>query len=328
MEIQMLRKKRDLKELQKNDLNLDSSDPYHDSDNDNDPDFMPPPPKKSRSTANATKIVKKHKKVLTPHERIERLKKIASKRNIENKQPPARVPNASPISETSKIGTNGPEQNNVVEIDDINITTSFDHYFSDEIEIFDALRSSNFSSQNQTVQSKPLSPERSPEPLPEPLPDPLKSLPQIQPISNSLYDLLLDLRGQILDLNKSVTLLRKQVARLELKTTGWPIGSDGKACMIPKSSEVDASLDSSDLLDFESLLAQEGLPMGTCVEVNAFEAKLRRDSQYRIKLVSKFAIILYFPIEYSRMLKHFILKNRFPGFASSMARKARKKVAK
>lgn len=301
MEIQMLRKKRDLKELQKNDSNLDSSDPYHDSDNDNDPDFIPPPPKKSRATVIATKIVKKHKKVLTPRQRIERLNKIASKRNIENKQTPARVPVASPISETSKIGTNVPEQNNVVEIDD-SITTSFDQYFSDDVEIFDALRSNNLSSQNQTLQSKPQSPERSPEPLPELV----KSLPQIQPISNSLYDLMLDMRGQILDLNKSVTLLRKQVARLELKTTGWPIGSDGKACMIPKSSEVDASLDSSDLLDFESLLAQEGLPMGTCVEVNEFEAKLRQDSQYRIKLVSKFSIILYFPIEYSRMLKHFI----------------------
>lgn len=301
MDIQMLRKKRDLRELQKNDLNLDSSDPYHDSDNDNDPDFIPPPPKKSRATAtaSATRIVKKHKKVLTPRERIERLKKIASKRNIENKQPPARVPDANPISETSKIGTNVPEQNNVVEIDD-SITTSFDHYFSEEVEIFDALRHNNLSSQNQTLQSKPQSPEPSPEPSPQPLPDPVKSLPQIQPLSNSMYDLMLDLRGQILELNKSVTLLRKQVARLELKTTGWPIGSDGKACMIPKSSEVDASLDSSDLLDFESLLAQEGLPMGTCVEVNEFETKLTRDSQYRIKMVSEFSIILYFSIEYAQ----------------------------
>lgn len=306
--MQMLRKKRDLKELQENDLNLDPRDPYHDSDDDKDPDFMPPPPKKSHTTA--TKIIKKTKKQLTPLQRIERLNKITSKRNIENKQPATRVPDAHPISETSKIGTNIPERNNVVEMDDI-IMTSFDHYFSKDVQIVDALEYMKVPSQNQTLQSKPQSPE--------PLPDPVNSLPQIQPLTNSMHELMLDLRAQIFDLNKSVTLLRKQVARLELKTTGWPIGSDGKACMIPKSSEVDASLDSSDLLDFESLLAQEGLPMGTCDEVNDFEAKLRGDSQYRIKLVSKFSIILHFPFEYCIMLKHFILKNRFLDFASLMA---------
>lgn len=89
-----------------------------------------------------------------------------------------------------------------------------------------------------------------------------------------LENLILGLQSQISDLNKSVLLLRKQVARVELKSVN--LGS------------VNAAVQPEELLDFESMLAGEGLPLKTCVETNDFENKLRNDTDFRKKIVSRF----------------------------------------
>lgn len=96
--------------------------------------------------------------------------------------------------------------------------------------------------------------------------------------------LILEMLDQISEMNNNLMLLRKQVARLELKSIGWPMGSDGRARLSLNSD----GIDSDDLMNFEERLAREGLPLKTCVEVNDFEKKLRSDPEFRKKLVSHF----------------------------------------
>lgn len=117
--------------------------------------------------------------------------------------------------------------------------------------------------------------------------EPTEAIPSthLQMNSNPVFDLISDLQGQISELNNNVMLLRKQVSRVELKTIGWPVGSDGRVRMPNGSQCPSVSVDSDDLLDFESLLAREGLPIATCVELNELELKLRNEQPYRTQLV-------------------------------------------
>lgn len=103
--------------------------------------------------------------------------------------------------------------------------------------------------------------------------------------SNRVLSVMNDMQNQLVDLGKNVTLLRKQLARLELKSIGWPIGDDGKAKMANTAIEAD------DLINFDSLLSNEGLPLKTVVETNDFEIKLRDNPNFKSKIVS---LHLYF----------------------------------
>lgn len=85
----------------------------------------------------------------------------------------------------------------------------------------------------------------------------------------------------IADMNRELVLLRKQVARIELKQISWPVGNDGNA---RHSNNV--VIGSDDLFDFDTSLAKEGLPLKTCVEINDFEMKLKKEPQYKLKIVS------------------------------------------
>lgn len=76
--------------------------------------------------------------------------------------------------------------------------------------------------------------------------------------------------------------LRKQVCRLEMKTLGVPTSNDFASKL---------SIQPELLLDLDSTLSQEGLPIATCVQLNVFEMKLKEDSKYREKLVSGFYVM-------------------------------------
>lgn len=83
------------------------------------------------------------------------------------------------------------------------------------------------------------------------------------------YKSILAIESQIVELTKVVNLMRKQMSRIELKSM-----------VSPQDEDV--------LSDFESSLANENLPLKTCIEVNDFEAKLRNNSEYRNKMVKYF----------------------------------------
>lgn len=86
--------------------------------------------------------------------------------------------------------------------------------------------------------------------------------------------MVLGLRDSINEMINNVTLVRKQISRLEMKSLG------GLALKNPMN-EIDSEL----LLDLDDALAKEGLPIRTRDELNQFEAKLRLDMEYRAKLV-------------------------------------------
>lgn len=127
---------------------------------------------------------------------------------------------------------------------------------------------------------------------------PINSPSNIQMNSDSVFDLIMDLKGQICELNNNVMLLRKQVSRVELKSVGWPIESNARQGVPNSSQWPGTKVDSDDLLDFESLMARDGLPVSTCIELSALESKLEKDKQYRLDLVRIFLILTYIPIRY------------------------------
>lgn len=94
---------------------------------------------------------------------------------------------------------------------------------------------------------------------------------------NATLDAVLQLKDMMTEIVTNLTLVRKQICRLEMKSMG------AGAAVVP-GNPIDVEI----LLDLDAALAKEGLPIKTCVELNDFEKKLRRDTNYRAKLVSLF----------------------------------------
>lgn len=95
----------------------------------------------------------------------------------------------------------------------------------------------------------------------------------------SLTCLISQLQSQIRDLSKEITLMRKQIARIEIKSMPTePIGSIKEA----------------DLLNLDESLATLGLPVNVCIGVNDLETKLRGDSEYRKQLVIICSFAVFF----------------------------------
>lgn len=109
-----------------------------------------------------------------------------------------------------------------------------------------------------------------------------KSETSVTAESLPLLDLILDLRNGINELTCNVNSLRKQVARMEMKTLGGPATNN---------SEVQMNIPPELFYDFDATLAAEGFPLSTCVQLNDFEIKLRNDPKYREKMVSIFCSI-------------------------------------
>lgn len=90
-------------------------------------------------------------------------------------------------------------------------------------------------------------------------------------VNNPVMTTLLEMQQQIVELTKTVNILRKQVTRIEIKSskTNGDAGDD-------------AFMQS---MDFDLSLSKENLPLKSCVEVNDLELKLRHEPQYGNKLV-------------------------------------------
>lgn len=100
----------------------------------------------------------------------------------------------------------------------------------------------------------------------------------------NMVQLMLQMQNQMNDLGHSVTILRKQLARIEVKS------SHMCSCTTRVSNSLSSnSLSSADvegvLFDFDGALSREGLPLDACIKVNEFEIKLRSD-EFRNKMVS------------------------------------------
>lgn len=240
--------------------NNDDCDPFHDSDNDKDPDFIPPP-NKIRKTSQA-KLATKRKP--TKRDRIQRLKEIAVKyarfstnSKNENVQPSAPVQSA--VQEQRITTQNVPETPVIVQ-------QNFDY-------LFDIDNETEFRTSERDVVTE------------------ISQAPSENCVDQSSNDIIVDMRDHILNLINEVTLLRKQVARIEMKTS-FPIGqsliTDSTTRNLNNGLNV---VESDDLLDFDSTLAREGLPLKNFTETNDFEFKLRSEPQYRTKIVCIFVLI-------------------------------------
>lgn len=96
---------------------------------------------------------------------------------------------------------------------------------------------------------------------------------------NSAEHLIMEMYSELKELTKNVSIMRKQMARIEAKSIGF--GMDGKSR--PSNSEFN---DVADVFFYlESALATEGLPLRTCTSLEDFEVKLRVCPEYRLKLV-------------------------------------------
>lgn len=100
--------------------------------------------------------------------------------------------------------------------------------------------------------------------------------------STDIRTMLITLNGKIDDMNGEIFSLRRQIARVEAKTT-----IHQKPNETHRTSEMDDAF-----LDFEATLAAEGLPIRSINGVNALENRLKDTaysaSSYRQKLVCIF----------------------------------------
>lgn len=213
------------------------------AESENDPDYQLP--KKPRVEKNQKKV----RKQLSNHERLKRLKsRISTKYG------------AAPVLNN---GENDRSAANEICIDEI----CFDSLF-ESIPIEEALHESIIAIEHDSLIAKN--------------DNATKTVNQIE-IESAISepDRFLELCDMIADMNRELVLLRKQVARIELKQMSWPVGNDGN---VRHSNNV--AIGSDDLFDFDTSLAKEGLPLKTCVEMNDFEKKLKNEPQYKLKIVS------------------------------------------
>lgn len=234
-------------------------DPFHTSDNENDLDYQLP--KKAKVLKKSNKILERKK--LTPRERLARLnRKIQSKQNSSNglttHMSSNQIELASSNNENGHIDTQKNVDNQMksteAKVGDVSCSflNSYDHLFD-----------SNEISHGSVVKEEPETNEIS----------------SNSEMSKAILDLVLGLRDGMNEMACNFNSLRKQVSRLEMKTLGTssPHYANNQMCIQPDL-----------LLDFDATLANEGLPISTCIELNDFELKLRQDVKYREKLVRFF----------------------------------------
>lgn len=189
------------------------------------------------------------RKKLTRHERIERLKKISEKYDTN-------LPRSSSSQQTNS-------QMEIAQENDVKIS-NINHLFADN-----------------EVLSNEDGVEKGGEVLAE-LQLPIHQIVQEENFhvtKDPVMRIMLKIQGQIEALTDEVTLLRRQVCRVELKAAGMSSSTDGNG-----GSNASVIIE-KDLLDFKRTLREHGLPLETCVETNDFEQKLRQDADYRNKIV-------------------------------------------
>lgn len=237
-------------------------DPFKDGDNDKDVDYVPSPKKKcvsvnTNKNPNRSKLGKK----LTPRQRIERLNRKFSmnKRNSDIAIPIVSIDSIE--SETHMI----PNDDDVQIVEPVTFENHDDLF--DKVQTFD----NNIESQVNTENIEHVSPEG------KELAPQNERFDATSEHNDKILETVLNMQSQVTDLTGIVTLLRKQLSRIEMKT--MPLSHN-----VTLSSRVSGDLESLD--DFEGSLAREGFPLKTCVEIIEFEKKLANDSEYRSKLVS------------------------------------------
>lgn len=99
-------------------------------------------------------------------------------------------------------------------------------------------------------------------------------------------ELINEMRGLKTDILDNMNLLRRQICRVELKSAGLTNNLNGNV----SSNNIEhlEGTNPDDFLNLPATLAAEGLPVGTCVETNELEMRLRNDPAYRTRLVRFF----------------------------------------
>lgn len=240
-------------------------DPFHSSGDDADLDFVLPPNKKPATHRNDKKVDKpkkgvgaKAKKELTAAQRIQRLKRktalFISPTQSKVEQNDLLVPahtngDFSPLVNVSQLSLVSEDIDQL--FDQIH---NGDNDTANESATIGKNIDYSIGAGNSTVAVPALSPTSA------------------APANPDLVKMLLELKAQMVDLTNNVTILRKQVSRVELKSSN------------SRAQSLNNLIDTDLLFDFEGALSREGLPFKTCIEVNYFERKLR-DEEYRKKMV-------------------------------------------
>lgn len=227
----------------------ENHDPFKVSADEDDEDFQPPPPtKKARSEpSKSQKAIKTTR--LTAAQRLNRLTQ-----KFKMKGSSTTSANAKSTIQTDFVTKKGESIDNKEKSLSIETGPSFgtyDNYF--DTEDFKVNITETEPSKTQlTEEIQSCEPE------------------------NALLNLFSGLKDQLNDVMANVTLLRKQVSRLELKAVGVPVLGH---------SEPNMNIDQEIMLDLDAAFTKEGLPISLCVELNQFEGKLRQDNQFKEKMV-------------------------------------------
>lgn len=253
-------------------------DPFHSSDNEQDSDWqLPKRIKVEREPKKVSKRPAKNK--LSPKERIARLnRKIqatqqssnCSSTPVSSNQTKTTIVVSSSNDSGVLIGTGKNDDNRL----GISVPNKPEPSPPDSfLDNFDHLFDSKEISHSTVVKEEP----------PNEVPS------NSDATTNTILNLVLGLRDGMGALMSNFNSLRKQVTRLEIKTSGSSATdhSVNQLCIQPDI-----------LMDFDGTLAKEGFPIPTCVQLNDFEKKLRQDVEYREKMVR-------FLIEFR--IGHFIL---------------------
>lgn len=226
---------------------------------------------------NSLKSITKSKRQLTASERIARLKRktaeFAAKRksftpenvsdNDSNQANKSQIQNCS--SKTLDRMFDTANDDDVVELIGSQTEKKGDSHHSDD-------STSNVSSSKREVASESLT---------------VVNLPshEVADKNLDLVQLILQMQSQMTEMGHSLTILRKQISRVEVKSM------QTCSCMGHSRSRMSNEFINEDILyDFEGELSREGLPLATCVEINEFEKKLRNDA-YRAKIISLLIVI-------------------------------------
>ena len=224
-------------------------DPFKDSDNEKDEDFQPLP-KKKRIASNKLPNPKR----LSPKERLDLLNQKFKSDDLLNKRLNAHTSKQIEFASKKNDNNGADNEEKLSSIETGPSFGSYDLHFGpkDTTEIslktesdFDMIE---IAEENQSC----------------------------EPVNSASYKMFLELNHKLNDINANVTLLRKQLSRVELKSLGIPVVGH---------SEPNMNIQPEIMLDLDAALTKEGLPIATCVELNQFEAKLRRDTQFKEKMV-------------------------------------------
>lgn len=253
----------------------DCRDPFKCSDSENDPDYHVP--KKAR-TDKSNPILKGTKK-LTPHDRIARLKrKTHMRKDAQNVVwSSVNAHSTNPINLICSTSSAENVKNNIDEELSKSPKASGDTATGSSFQNFDHLFDCE-KGIDLTAKTESNVPAKTVENVPMCIDNYEPNAP-----NSVIFEVILGLRDKMDDMANNVSLLRKQVSRLEMKTLGGPAQNNDDDQM---------PIQSKHLVDFDATLAEEGLPFTTCVEFNAFEEKLRHDTKYKEKMV-RFCILFH-----------------------------------